>query len=213
MRCDPAQTAVFTGAFAVAVLVAACGTGPGQPNSPAAGPAAPANAPPSPELTEFFGRLDAYLQVRARAESKVPELKETSDPGKISAREKALADALRVERAEARQGEIFTDKAAAVFRRIIAADFEKRRPVERAAVLEEVPLKVPPSINTDYPTSLPLATVPPSLLTELPTLPDGLEYRFLGRHFILRDTKANLIVDFVPDVVSQAELGVQSNQP
>jgi hypothetical protein len=198
--------AVFGGALAVAVLLAACKAGPEQPNGPAAGGVpAPATAPPSPELTEFFGRLDAYLAVRARAESKVPELKETSDPEKISGREKALADALRVERAEARQGEIFTDAAAGVFRRIIAADFEKRKPAERAAVLEEVPLKTPPRINTDYPTSLPLATVPPSLLTELPTLPDGLEYRFLGRHFILRDTKSNIIVDFVPDVGPQGQ--------
>jgi hypothetical protein len=211
MRCDRAQS-VFPGALAVAVLVAACGAGP-EPNSPAAGPAAPANVPPSAEITEFFGRLDAYLQVRARAESKVPELKETSDPAEISAREKALADTLRVERAGARQGEIFTDAAAAVFRRIITADFKKRRPVDLAALLEEVPLTMPPRVNEDYPTTLPLATVPPSLLAELPTLPDGLEYRFLGRHFILRDTKANLIVDFVPDVVSQAQLGVQSNQP
>jgi hypothetical protein len=196
---------VCAGALAAAVLAAACGAGPEQPNSPATGgPPAPANAAPSAELTEFFGRLDAYLQVRARAEAKVPELKETSDPAKISAREKALADALRVERAGARQGEIFTDTASAVFRRVIAADFEKRRAAERAAVLEEVPLKVAPRVNDDYPTSLPLATVPPSLLGELPTLPDGLEYRFLGRHFILRDTKANLIVDYVPDVVPAA---------
>jgi hypothetical protein len=65
-------------------------------------------------------------------------------------------------------------------------------------------VKVPPAINTDYPTALPLATVPPGLLLKLPTLPMDLEYRFLGRHLILRDIKANLIVDFIPDAVPAA---------
>ena len=31
----------------------------------------------------------------------------------------------------------------------------------------------------------------------LPPLPDGIEYRFMGRELILRDTNANLIVDFI----------------
>ena len=62
-------------------------------------------------------------------------------------------------------------------------------------------MKVPPHINEPYPTTLPLATVPPTLLMKLPTLPPELEYRFLGRHLILRDIKANLIVDYIPDVV------------
>jgi hypothetical protein len=52
-----------------------------------------------------------------------------------------------------------------------------------------------------YPTTLPLVTVPAKLLRALPELPDGLEYRILGRHLILRDVKANLIVDFVRDAV------------
>jgi hypothetical protein len=39
------------------------------------------------------------------------------------------------------------------------------------------------------------------LLLNLPSLPEILEYRFLGRHFILRDITANLIVDFISDAV------------
>jgi len=88
--------------------------------------------------------------------------------------------------------------------RNIVEDFTARPPKDQRAILIEVPMKSPPSINTDYPTKLPLATVPPGLLLKLPTLPDDLEYRFLGRHLILRDIKANLIVDFIPDVVPLA---------
>jgi hypothetical protein len=35
----------------------------------------------------------------------------------------------------------------------------------------------------------------------LPTLPQGLEFRFVGRNLILLDTEANLIVDFIPNAV------------
>jgi hypothetical protein len=196
----------FAGAtLFIAVLAVGCGSPPGETAHDSPTSAAVAEPPPSStEFSEFNNRVDAYLQVRERAERAVPNLKETSDPKKISSREKALADAIRIERAGARQGELFTDSTAAAFRRIVSANFAKRSPAEKAAVFAEVPLKVPPSINTDYPTELPLATVPPSLLVELPTLPDAIEYRFLGRHLILRDAKANLIVDFLPDIVAAA---------
>ena len=57
-------------------------------------------------------------------------------------------------------------------------------------------------INTVYPTTLPLADVPGgALLRKLPDLPPELEYRIIGRSLILRDVKANLIVDILRDVV------------
>lgn len=43
--------------------------------------------------------------------------------------------------------------------------------------------------------------MPPLILTQLQPLPDGLGYRFMGRGLILRDTKANLIVDVLPEAV------------
>ena len=96
---------------------------------------------------------------------------------------------------------VFSPPAAKEIGIVVAEDFKGRPLKDQKAILVEVPMKVPPAINTDYPTRLPLATVPPSLLLKLPTLPEELEYRFLGRHLILRDIKANLIVDFIPDVV------------
>ena len=134
----------------------------------------------------------------------MPSLKETSDPKQVSGREKALAEEIRVERAGAHQGDVFSPSAAREIGLIVAADFNGRPLRIQKAILVEVPVKVPPAINTDYPTTLPLATVPPGLLLKLPTLPEELEYRFLGRHLILRDIKANLIVDFIPDVVPAA---------
>ncbi len=157
-----------------------------------------------PRFKDFFDHVRAYMAVHEAADARVPSLKETSDPQQVSLREKALADAIRVARAGARQGEIFSDAAATEIQSIVADDFKDRPLRDQKAILVEVPMKIPPAINTDYPTNLPLATVPPRLLLKLPTLPAELEYRFLGRHLILRDIKANLIVDFIPDVVPVA---------
>jgi hypothetical protein len=154
-----------------------------------------------PRFKDFFDHVRAYMKVHDSAEARVPSLKETSDPRQVSAREKALADEIRVERAGAQQGDVFSPAAAKEIGIVVAEDFRGRPLRVQNAILVEVPVKVPPAINTDYPTTLPLATVPPSLLQKLPTLPEELEYRFLGRHLILRDIKANLIVDFIPDVV------------
>jgi hypothetical protein len=46
-----------------------------------------------------------------------------------------------------------------------------------------------------------LQTFPPTLLANLPKLPPELEYRFVDNALILRDTKANVVVDFLPDVM------------
>lgn len=151
-------------------------------------------------LQEFQTRINGYQELRKEVESKLPTLDETADPAKISTRERDLGIAIAAARPAARQGDIFTPAVIKEFRRIIQADIARRTPQQLAGEFEEVPLKEP-QVNTIYPTSEPLATLPPLLLTHLPTLPDPLEYRFMGRSLILRDGKANLIVDFIPGVI------------
>jgi hypothetical protein len=162
------------------------------------------NPSEDPRFREFFDRVRAYMKIHQTADGRVPSLKDTSDSKQVSGREKALADEIRVERAGARRGDVFSAAAAKEIGIVVSEDFNARPLRDQKAILVEVPVKVPPAINTDYPTTLPLATVPPSLLLKLPTLPEELEYRFLGRHLILRDVRANLIVDFIPDVVPPA---------
>jgi len=65
----------------------------------------------------------------------------------------------------------------------------------------EVPTRTRIAVNTTYPTQLPLATFPPRLLQRLPDLPPELEYRIVGRHIVLRDVTANVVVDVARDVV------------
>lgn len=159
-----------------------------------------ANAQGSATL-EFQKRIQAYLKTHNEAENRVPNLKSTDDPQKISDREKALAEMIMTLRAGAKPGEIFAPDYQPYFIKIVRDDFATRSARDRKALVEELPAKMKVDINTVYPTTLPLATFPPALLRKLPDLPPELEYRIVGRSLILRDVKANLIVDILRDVV------------
>ncbi|HKC55227.1 MAG TPA: hypothetical protein VKC35_03850 [Vicinamibacterales bacterium] len=56
-------------------------------------------------------------------------------------------------------------------------------------------------VNAIYPPDTPLPTTPPQVLMNLPKLPEQLEYRIVGKNLIIRDVEANIIVDFVPNVI------------
>lgn len=57
-------------------------------------------------------------------------------------------------------------------------------------------------VNESYPANIPLQSTPPSLLLNLPMLPQEVEYRIEGRGLILLDVRANLVVDLIEDVFS-----------
>ena len=118
----------------------------------------------------------------------------------MDAHRRLLADRIREARKGAARGDLFGD-AAPLFRTVLSKDQAARSRVERKDALEEVPARKQPAVNAEYPTEAALATVPPLLLKRLPPVPEGLEYRFMERDLILRDTHANLIVDVLPDVL------------
>lgn len=60
----------------------------------------------------------------------------------------------------------------------------------------------PFKVNDVYPKEQPLGTVPPNILAALPVLPEDTEYRFIDRHLILHDARANLIIDYMPNAIS-----------
>ena len=201
-----------------ATLAAGCGSAekstevtgaaadPSKPTnkSPASQPAAdqPVSAAQSEASLEFQKRIKAYLLIHNQAEGQVPNLRSTDDPQKIADREKALADTIMTLRAGAKPGEIFAPEYQPYFIQIVRDDFALRSAGDRKAMINELPKNMKVDINTVYPTTLPLATFPPALLGKLPDLPPELEYRIVGRSLILRDVKANLIVDILRDVVA-----------
>jgi hypothetical protein len=147
----------------------------------------------------FQERLKEYVAFRNKVEATVPPLTETSDPAKISARERALGEALIKARGNARPAEYFIKDVQPIVRQIIKADFAKRTPAERKALTVELPKDIKVAVNSLYPTTIPLVTFPPNLLKALPDLPPELEYRIVNRDLILRDVEGNYVVDVMLD--------------
>ena len=86
----------------------------------------------------------------------MPALKETDDPAKISAREKALGNALRKLRATAKEGDIFGKDMTPLILEIVRADWKKRPAEDRTAILAEMPKPFVANVNMRYPVGQPL---------------------------------------------------------
>jgi hypothetical protein len=156
--------------------------------------------PQASAMAQFSERVNAYLALQKKVEGKLPAQKETADPERIKAHVAELANAIRSARADAKPGDVF-DGVAEQFRQTIKEDARDRSVRDAFAAMQEVPKKTPARVNADYPETAALATVPPLLLKRLQRLPDGIEYRFMGRDLILRDTKANVIIDVLHEAV------------
>jgi hypothetical protein len=152
-------------------------------------------------LKAFTDRVDKYVELKKKLQADLPKPKSGDrGTGKAEATEDTMAARLKAARKDAKPGDVFGD-AAPLFKRIIQHDTETRGLRDAYASMQEVPVQNPPAVNAVYPEKAALATVPPLILVNLPRLPDGLEYRFMGRDLILRDREANIIVDFVPGAV------------
>ena len=150
-------------------------------------------------LAAFTEQVNKYVALQKKLAAQVGELDETKSQAEIAAREKALGAAIRAARPNAKAGDIFTKAASAIFIRVIREEFQQRSKMaldDREEAQDELP-NFTPTVNQVYPSTFPLATFPPGVLRRIPVLPKELEYRFVQRHLILRDTEANLIVDII----------------
>ena len=149
-------------------------------------------------LRRFQDAVAEYAELHARQLAR-PGTRESL------AAQKAFAEAMAANRAEARPGDIFQPEVQPLFRRLIAEQLEGPDALDaRKAVVdgnpglekESVPIVV--RVNAVYPLDAPRSTVPPSLLLTLPPLPLSLHYRFVCRDLILLDSVAQLVVDVLP---------------
>lgn len=154
-------------------------------------------------VADFQHRAKQYLDWRDKTVGKLPA--PANSPQKIVAARQELANKVRVARAGAPQGQIFTPEIADYFRRQIAKTMNGRYGAEiRSSLRNSEPTKMQLQINQSYPEKVPLQSTPPTLLLNLPELPKGLEYRILYRELVLRDTGANIVVDYIPDAFPDA---------
>jgi hypothetical protein len=151
--------------------------------------------PPAAALADFKTRVDAYLELRDALARRIPDVTKTGDPARISAREKALGQAIARARASARAGDVFGPLMTPHLLRVLEDDWKSRNAADRRAIFEDIPPGLTLRVNQPYPTTIPLVIAPPGLLAQLPVIPDALEYRLLERRLLLRDRDANLIID------------------
>jgi hypothetical protein len=146
-------------------------------------------------VADFSTRIASYVELRSKLEEGLPALTVTDNPADIGRAEVALAKKIRVAREGATQGEIFTPAISVEFRKVLRLEMNA---ATRAAIMDENPGAFSHHINGTYPKEKPVSTVPANILARLPRLPDNIQYRFLGRHLILHDTRANVILDRIP---------------
>lgn len=169
-------------------------------------------------LEEFYEEIQEYVRLRQAVVAGVPPLPADASADHISIRQKALTAAIVKHRRKARPGEIFKPEVEAAFRRIFKEAFATP---EAAGMLDsikqgnpkvegvpnpgdptkEVRKAVPLGVNVVYPDDAPFSSVPSTLLLQIPALPAEVRYRFVGRALIVRDTEANVILDFIRDIV------------
>jgi len=154
-------------------------------------------------LVEFSKRVEGYGELRRKMESGLPKHGKEASPEEIDAHRRALVGRILQARAHAKPGDLFTPDSRAVLQRLLKQVFNKPQIGARTkqAVNDDNPRGIAVAVNQQYPDGAPLTTMPPNVLSNLPKLPEPLQYRFIGRTLILLDGDAELIIDYMPNAM------------
>lgn len=163
------------------------------------------SATESPAMLAFNRAVDDYVAMHRRLEKLVGPITLNSSVDAINQSITALASAIRVERAHAQQGDLFTPAVAPELRVRVntalhahgftAADVLANELIEGVDA-RSVRLRV----NDTFPWILATAMFP-CVIDALPEVPSELQYRIVGVDLLLIDVHAGLIVDTLPDVL------------
>ena len=171
------------------------------PQSPTPAAKAPVNAQ-AEVLQDFKARLDRYLEIHRKVAKDVPPLKETNNPAQILTAQTTFAEKLRQARPDAKHGDVFSPAIQQEFRRLLAPKLQGEDGQDAKKVLkDDAPAALTLKVNANYPPGAALPTVPTKMLLNLPTLPEEVEYRIINKDLILRDTRGDIVVDFIQNVI------------
>jgi hypothetical protein len=154
----------------------------------------------TPGLVQFTARVHDYVEIHRRAAAGI-EQPMCAESEELARQADALAGAIREARPRAREGDIFTLAASELFRARIAA-IVRRTNFDVAAFLarhgghgEDLEMQVSGTLL--WPAHVALTPI----TRQLPELPPELDYRFVGRHLVLMDVGANIVVDVLRDAL------------
>lgn len=158
--------------------------------------------PTAATLAGFQTRIDAYMALHDKAAQGLEKPGKNATPAELVDYQRALEARLTPLRTGVKAGNVFTADIQSFIRKFLAQLFSGPQGVNlRGVVMDENPVTVEYHVNSRYPTTVPLSTMPAQVLQVLPKLPEGLEYRFIGRDLILMDVRAQTIVDYVKDAI------------
>ena len=153
-------------------------------------------------VTDFPSRIERYFELRGQLERGLPAMTVTEDVRRIRRRTRSLAEAIRVARRGAVQGEFFTAATSAEFKRVLALIMNT---AVWALIMDENPGAFRHDIDGSYPDAKTYSTMPGIVLARLPQLPDDIQFRFVGPHLILYDVRASTIIDRLPNAIECAD--------
>jgi hypothetical protein len=146
-------------------------------------------------VADFTTRVQNYVDLRSRLQEGMSPFRVTEDVSEIRRVRRTLARKIQAARHGAHEGDIFSPDISLQFKQVLALEMNADA---WAVIMDDNPGEFPNEINGIYPDGKPYSTVPGTILAVLPVLPDAIEYRFLGRHLILLDARANVILDRIP---------------
>lgn len=161
-------------------------------------------------VQQFQLNVGRYMAVKREATATVAAPRVTRNAQTLLAQRSALAMAIRTLRPGARPGDIFVADVRSAFRLLVeramtAHGDTTARMMARAAEDMVEPCDIRPAVNESFPWQL-SEMVPPYLLSVLPALPPGLQYRIVERDLILLDLDANLVVDILKDALPPVDV-------
>ena len=149
----------------------------------------------------FKKRVHEYVLVHQKVESSIGKLPDKATPQQIDTFQRELGKGVVAARVTAKQGDIFGPDAAALIHRLFNSVFSGPNGARLRKEIMDEPHPAVPAVNARYPDDVPLSTMPPDVLKVLPKLEEEIEYRFIGRHLILLDPHAHVVVDLVPNAM------------
>ena len=152
--------------------------------------------------SDFKRRAAKYMKLHEKLQNLGDRQKQRHDISENLVSEQALAMRIRFARHDARPGDLFTVPIAMALRRALNPVL-RGLPARatRESIREDAPDTFVLAVNGDYPPGASRSIMPNNVLQILPPLPKGLEYRIVDTHLVLMDLDANIVVDYVLDVM------------
>ena len=153
-------------------------------------------------VSDFTERVNDYMELHEKLQRQGTRQKQRDSVGENEVSQQALAMRIRFARHDARPGDLFRLPIATALRQALNTELRGVAALPtRESIREDAPAVFVLAVNADYPPGASRSTMPVNVLNILPSLPKGLEYRIVGTHLLLMDTDANIVVDYILDVM------------